>query len=261
MQTLFSIRLFSTLVMSSATTKTYCINLDRSTQRLEEFERHNCSAIAYERFPAVDGKTVAREGLAYSGLMTPEILQKYKDGAVGAALSHRSLWLQCIADQTPLTVCEDDAIFHPEFRSIQSRILGTLDGDFDVLLWGWNFDSPMTLSLHGGVNRCAILGDQNGLRESIEAFKSAPIRPDVLKLHAALGLVCYTVTPKGAKKLLERCFPLRPMSVAFPGLSYRVANMGLDVVTGAAYPTMDSYVAFPPPVITRNDEAISTIQS
>jgi hypothetical protein len=80
-----------------------------------------------------------------------------------------------------------------------------------------------------------------------------------LRLHRALGTVCYTVSPKGAAKLTALCVPLAPQRVYFPLLDRESDNTGIDIAMNAAYPQLAAYVGFPPLALTLNDPALSTV--
>lgn len=230
--------------------KVHLINLDRFTDRLREFVAFNSAAI--------EGKSIPRERLVRDGMINPGL--DYTAGAIGNALSHREFWLRSMASNKVLTVCEDDAIFNHDFRNIRDRALQDLKGAFDFILWGWNFDAEINFALPSDVSPCAAIFNQEVLRNSLDAFVKSGFRPSLFRLHRAFGTVCHTVSPSGAKKLLNNCFPLRPANVFFPLLNREVANVGIDVAASSIYPLIDAYVSFPPAVVTKNDASISTLK-
>jgi glycosyl transferase family 25 len=237
------------------------INLDRTPERLAEFHRLN-EHLGREvsRFRAVDGQTVDVDALTRIQLLKPSVVSKYTRGALGCALSHLALWEKAAARDEVVTICEDDAVFNRHFVETAERLVGTLPPDWDMILWGWNFDSVASFEMLPGISPCWLSFDQQSLREGIANFRELRITPQLFRLHRALGLVCYTVSPKGARALRNHCLPLRDMSVYFTGLNRALYNNGIDIPMNDAYPDIAAYVSFPPLVVTRNDHETTTVQ-
>ena len=231
------------------------INLDRSPRKLEEFAQANRGTIAFERFAAVDGLTLSKQQLIADGIMHADL--DYTPGASGCALSHIALWKRAVASNKPLTICEDDAHFNKEFPRFAGEAIAKLADKFDLILWGWNFDSVLVFDLWG-ISSCAAIFDASQMLTAIERFKTIPFTPTLYALQRAYGLVCYTVTPRGAATLLARALPLRPMQVYFPGLGKHLPNTGLDVVLSSLYPDIIAMVSFPPLVLTKHERGRST---
>ena len=238
---------------------TYVINLDRSEDRLREFRRRNSHMPDIHRFSAVDGSTIDREELIESNTFTSGL--PYTDGAVGAALSHMFFWEAAKAENAVITVCEDDAIFHRQFPELSARFIAGLRDDWDIVLWGWNLDSILLFDLMPGVSHCLATFDQEKMRAGADIFQELPIVPGAFRLLRAFGIVCYTISPRGASAMLDRSLPLRPLKVAFPMVHPEFPNNGIDIVMNDAYPGMNAFVSFPPLVVTKNEHAISTIQT
>jgi glycosyl transferase, family 25 len=236
-------------------TPIHVVSLDRTADRWRAFQADN-PGIAAERFAAVDGRTLDRQALIAAGLIAAEL--DYTPGAFGCALSHAALWRRCVETGAPLTVCEDDAMLRPDFLTATAEASAQA-GDAGLTLWGWNFDSVLAGRLFGETP-FAMGFDQARMRASIDLFRQDRARPTLLRLHRALGTVCYTVTPCGAQALLARCFPLRPESIFIPLLGRELANTGIDIAMNAAYPDMGAYAAFPPLALTRNDASASTVE-
>ncbi len=237
----------------------YLINLDRSSDRLQSFYARNPSLSNVVRFPAVDGSQLSVQALQSSGLMVEAL--PYTKGALGLAMSHLHLWNRCIAEGNPLTVCEDDAIFHPSFHNKMKKVIESLNNKWDIILWGWNFDSVCSFDMLPGCSPCAALFDQQTLRQGITAYQQLTVSPQLFRLHRAFGTICYSLSPQGAGKLKALTFPLKQLQVFFPILNRHLPNNGIDIAMNAYYPQLQAYVSFPPLVITENDHAISTIQA
>jgi GR25 family glycosyltransferase involved in LPS biosynthesis len=233
------------------------INLDRTPERWATFQALNQGIVPFERVRAVDGLQLDRAEMVRAGLLADPAL--YTDGALGCALSHLALWRACLQSGAPLTLCEDDAIFHPDFPAHLDSLAKTSADQFDLVLWGWNFDSVLSADLAPGLPFVSIC-DQSVMRNSVEAWRGAPLDPLLLRLRRAFGSPAYTITPRGARRLIEVCFPIRELSVSLPLFEKPFPNSGVDLAMNAAYERLDAYVSFPPLVITPNDLAASTVQ-
>ena len=236
----------------------YVINLDRSTERLRDFRQINKHFPNIHRFPAVDGSSVNRNDLVEANVFSPNL--PYTDGAVGAALSHLFFWKAAVSEKSAITVCEDDAILHSRFEELAQEALVSLGDSWDFVLWGWNFDSILQFDLMPGISPCLGLFNQEQMRKNVELFQESVFRPTLYRLIRAFGIVCYTISPSGARKFLAETSPIRPFSVSFPLVNDAFPNNGIDIVMNDLYPRMDAYVSFPPLVITKNEHAISTVQ-
>jgi GR25 family glycosyltransferase involved in LPS biosynthesis len=236
------------------------INLARRTDRNERFLRTNPFLEGFQRFEAVDGTSLRQQALLDAKLIQ-EPLKTYTPGALGIALSHKRAWDMCISDGQPVTVAEDDAVFNKSFHEKSRDIMMMLKSDWDIVLWGWNFSSILCVQV------------LEGLRESVMNFESTPLKQDIaifqatqnnsipLRLLGAFGLVCYSISSKGAERLTAWCFPLRNEVVTIPGIGRNLTNYGLDVVMNKYFWQLNAYVCFPPLVWTENDQADSDVQT
>jgi glycosyl transferase family 25 len=237
----------------------YLINLDRGVDRLAQFRRVNAHLLAVERVSAVDGSTVDRQQQVDAGTIAPDLA--YTTGALGCALSHIALWQKAMAGDKPITITEDDAIFNSQFAVLSAGLIATLPADWDLVLWGWNFDSILCFDLLPGISPCVARFSEVLLRNATTKFQKRVLNPVAYRLLRGFGTLCYSISPTGAKKLLAQSLPIRPMTVAFPTVDPAFPNCGIDIVMNAAYPNLSAFVSFPPLVVTRNDKTISTIQS
>ena len=110
-----------------------------------------------------------------------------------------------------------------------------------------------------GVSSFAANFDQKQLRRGIEAFQSAVVAPRLLRLYAAFGIVCYTISPASDARVLKQlCLPLRNAPVVIPGSTapWRIPPWILALVGILA--RVNAFASFPPLVVTKNDHSIST---
>jgi glycosyl transferase family 25 len=237
----------------------HVINLDRGADRLEAFRRLNAHLRDVVRFPAVDGMRLDLLGMTRHGDMDPALLEIYTRGAVGNVMSHLALWEQAIADDAVLTICEDDSIFNRNFVATAQALIARLPAGWDWISWGWNFNSFMQMDFLPGVTPCTLVPQQKRMRMGVEAFQAQVIAPAAFPLLQAFGLPCYTISPKGAREFRARCWPIRQMRLTMP-MGYFLDNVGIDVMTSMAYPVTQSFVCFPPLVISKNEADKSTVQ-
>lgn len=231
----------------------HVINLDRSRQRLETFTRLNGARAEIVRSSAVDGRQVSRVAQVEAGLISADLA--YTDPVLGSALSHISLWQKAAAQQELLTIAEDDAILAPNFAAEATRLMREFE--WDIILWGWNFDAFVWTEIPSRVARAKLEFSQDDLRRNVEVFRATPIRSTLIPLKHAFGIMTYTVTPWGAQQLLKACLPLRNERIEFAGYNVSVENHTLDAAMNKAYPALKAFACLPPLAVSENDPATS----
>jgi glycosyl transferase family 25 len=234
------------------------ISLARSHERRAAFATHNAH-VAYEFFGAVEGATIRPQMELLPELFGPNL--PYTDGAVGCALSHLSLWQDVVDSGRPLTILEDDAILRRDFDSESARVLAGLPPDWDIVVWGWNFDSILALNIMPDVSPTVMHFGQNQLRASIRGFQALEGTPAALRLSECFGTCAYTISPAGARKFMAHCFPLRRFHHFSQGLGRELPNNGIDIPMMGLYPRSRSYCALPPLAVTRNERSNSLVQT
>jgi glycosyl transferase, family 25 len=240
--------------------KLHLINLDRSADRLARFGEINGHVGDVERFAAIDGATVDVAPLVAGGIVEPGVRRFYSNGALGCALSHLALWERVIASGQSAAIVEDDAIFHRDFAAWSERLLGALPPDWEIVLWGWNYDSPLLFDMPG-LATGMVLCDYENIRVRTPDFQGHPIVPTMVRLRQALGLVCYSLSPAGARKLRDFCLPIRFMKVPFRATKGGLMpNIGIDVMMSAQFPSLKAFACLPPLVVAHYDWAASTIR-
>lgn len=236
----------------------FVISLDRTPDRMRDFEKVNAHLQRVSRFSAVDGKQVSHAELRRQGLFAEPIF--YTDGAVGCALSHLRLWNFAVGGRSYTTVFEDDAIVHRDFETISAALIADLSLDWDIILWGWNFDGVLSFDVFPNVP-CLSYFSQVDMHNQWEAIqKNMTRRPALHRLHYTFGTVAYSISPRGAERLTALTFPIRPFRYKVPQRNFEFENLGIDSVMAACYDHLNAYVCFPPLVLTRNEHAGSTVQ-
>lgn len=210
----------------------YIINLDRSVDRWNKiknsFEQQN---IYINRFPAVEGKNLNLNELVKNKLITKDLILNQKrpikrilyasNGAIGCALSHKSVWDLCIKLNKPIMVFEDDITLKPDFMFNLKKYIQYVPQDRDIVY----------LSISG----------YNILKYIKKSINKHCFQTMVY--HAMAGYIIY---PRGAKKLLN-IFPI----------TYQFDFHISDAIT---YEKVKSYIIYPQIINHRVISSDSSIQ-
>ncbi len=236
----------------------FYLNLLKRKDRNDEFLRRNSPGADCRRVDAPEGRLPRVEELLAHGIIA-EPLEAYSPGVLACAISHKELWEQAVSSGTALTIAEDDAVLNRRFSEKAAKVLAALPADWDLILWGWNFDSILHCDIIPGLKDCVMRFDPSPLREGQDRFQDIDVDPIAMRLFGAFGIFCYTVSPKGARLLRQYCFPLRNELVPIPGLGGRLMNFSLDVVMNKYYRLMKAYVSLPPLAWSENDKTTSSL--
>jgi glycosyl transferase, family 25 len=245
----------------------HLVNLDRSPDRLTQFCDVNRYLTSVSRFPAIEGSVLKLDSLVQQGLVTADILSMFSVGALGCAMSNIALWDKSIANDQVVTISEDDAIFNYDFERRAEELMKSLPEDWDIVFWGFNFDMFLSFDVLPGVSPCVATFKQDQMRAGIGAFQKQSITPQVFKARWVFGTSCYSISPRGAKVIKGKILPLRPQVIPFPeaegvlpfGSAWR--TVGIDNSINATHGEINSFVCFPPLVITKNESEKSTIRN
>lgn len=224
----------------------HLVNLDRSTDRLARFRERN-SHIPFRRVAACDGSAIEATTLIEAGLVDPAL--RYRPGALGCALSHVELWRTVCDAGMAITIAEDDAVFSHAFVERAAALLQSVPQDWDIITWGYEFSTFLWVEIVPGVTAAELRPNGDSLKHNIDSFQAAPVTPILMRLLHQFSTVCYSVSPSGAKTLLERCLPLRPDLINFREFPIVIENDGIDCAMNDVYPDMHSFVCVPPLVV------------
>ncbi len=237
------------------------LNLKRRRDRRDRFEKLNQQkGLHFIWVEAVDGRELLQKHSDLSKLADSQHRQHSTAGHIGCALSHKLLWHEAVERNVTLLVCEDDAILCSDFGDAFLRVHQQLPPDWDFLLLGYNFDSVLDVKLLPGIDIRGTFSTRALSEQAILAFKSGLATPAVLPLNNAFGFTTYAISPKGARQLLELCFPLTGMAVAVPALGKVIRPAStLDMVANAYYRALRAFCTVPPlAIVPNNDSDTST---
>lgn len=237
------------------------INLDRSGDRLASFTSANAHLSDVRRFAAADGQQIKPANMIRAGMIDPAVLPRFTPGALGCALSHLILWKRAIAERTPLTITEDDAIFHFDFERHAADALKKVPETWDIIFWGINCGAHIAYAPIGGGEPRTMIVDRDSCRARLATFQGRPIAPVLYRLLQMAGTVCYSISPKGAAALTRLCLPLRPIIRMTDGVRREISGtLGVDLAMNEHYPRLQAFLCEPPLALSPNDPAKSTVQ-
>ncbi|QKC85269.1 glycosyltransferase family 25 protein [Mesorhizobium sp. NZP2077] len=227
--------------------KIHLINLDRSVERWSMYQSNNWHLMHNTvRVSAVDGTSLDREALIKEGLITSDC--PYPPGTLGCALSHINLWKLSASENKAITIFEDDVRTSFRFTEESANIVSQAPADWDLIQWGYIFD-PLFLWLDFGFSKAKLEFYDRRYMNKSTLFQAEKFSRSLIKVEHSFGTQAYTVTPRGARILLEKCLPLRSRLIPFPGTAVILDDTGIDCAMCAAYGSMQAFLCMPPLVI------------
>ena len=227
----------------------HVINLKRSTDRKEAFEKNNSKYInKYNYFEAIDGNDLDINKLDLN--VYDKKASGYTKGALGCALSHYNLWQKCCISNKPFLILEDDVILNKDFADHFRTVFKMLPENWDILLLSYNFDS--LLSFNNTIyEQCnSIFNKTNMTQNDIDNFINSDIFPTIAKLKYCFGTSAYIVSPKGAKNLIDKCFPLNNRIINNIPFLNSLKCYTIDCIMNSIYKDINAYVCPIPFIIT-----------
>lgn len=245
------------------------INLRSRTERRDAFLANNgaeldASGFPWRRVDGVDGGELATsttsEALIARGIIAREGLPDgylpHTWGHLGCALSHRSQWEEAARSEEGdvLVILEDDAEVCPQFGAQLRRALdlATQRGPWDVLHFGFNPDVPLAMQLDCPRMEVQLICMDHGRPVEVGArfpviWPQQPPAGEMLlaRVLDMRSLCGYAVTARGARRLLDGCFPMSATSID-GSISRKLRE---EVLT--------SLVVLPPLVMSPNDHTVS----
>lgn len=234
------------------------ISLKRTPERLQQFHANNAHQnLTVDTLEAVDGLLLDPQALVRDGLITDDLT--WGGGALGAALSHRQCWLRAVETNRPLAIFEDDVFLRSDFASSATHALEGLPENWDIIHFGFNTDSTLEIEIVPG---CFVFGHfGRWYPTSVEGQRFVKTSGSVaaVKLITGYGTCAYAVSPRGAQKLLDKCFPLSWTMHPLRAFHAILRGETADAVMNVHYQEMSSFVCVPPIALALNDKATSTI--
>ncbi|WP_338421354.1 glycosyltransferase family 25 protein [Acetobacter conturbans] len=233
------------------------INRDCDVERYDSFRQMNAHVADIGRFSAVDGHSLDQSELLSKGIITPGL--DYSRGAVGSAMSHILLWNAVAETREPISIFEDDAILCKNFEEESNRAVQSLGENWDIILWGYNYDVNLVFDVLPGVSYCVATFNQTLMRLGVGRYRNMPVNTASFRLLKALGICGYAISPQGAERFLDLCLPLKNEKYWYYRTNDTLHNTSLDQVMCHHYEKTDSFCCFPSLCISKNESSISTI--
>jgi GR25 family glycosyltransferase involved in LPS biosynthesis len=227
----------------------HVINLDRSVDRLARFHERSSHVPDILRVSATDGAQLNREDVVKSGLIAPSL--SYSMGTIGSPISHISLWKKAADENVAVTIFEDDILISKWFQQKAEAILGQIGDQWDVIFWGYAFN-PSYVWVEFGETRTKLecYGDRCYADEtSLVRFRDQDVPVIPVRLMHVFGTLAYSVSPKGARAMLDYCLPLRNRLIEFPDAGVRTSDTSIDVALCGIYASLNAYICIPRLVI------------
>jgi GR25 family glycosyltransferase involved in LPS biosynthesis len=238
----------------------WVLNLARTPERLKWFREQNAGVeVSIERFDAIDGSTLDPRAVVANGIVAAG--SRFTPGAVGNAMSHRAIWSESLARQRPALVFEDDAVLRHDIGAVLPRLVSQVQDNWDIVLLGYNTDSVIELKLwEGGIHLRAAFSVAAPTAAHLTAFAASREPVELFKLSRAFGCCGYAISPRGAEKLLSKCFPMDNRVLPIPALGRSITLSAIDGMLNAFFDSISAYACFTPLVMPINDRASSSVQ-
>lgn len=235
------------------------ISLKSTPQRLEEFFRRNSRSLEHWNVHVLDGVDGPehRELFKQSRLISSNVLKGWSAGAIGSALSHMLSWRLCLKLGKPIIIAEDDTILAEELHNKLQLMVQSKSNQHSFLLLGWNLDSLLQAEFEPGLGLISLFEPAYPKEEELTRLVNSRKERHICKLKRCFGLPAYRITPKMAKRLLEKLNPL--VSEAIPmgrGIPTHFSET-LDGVLNNQYEKIGAEVVFPPLALALNNQSES----
>lgn len=233
------------------------ISLRRSAERRISFAQRNAeTALDYVFVDGVDG-VEQWDAISQSRRVSKAWQGGWSKGAIGSGLSHCLMWRRCLELSHPICVLEDDVLVASDWQQCCSEALDQAPAETDVLLLGWNLDSVLRAEIFPGVTCISLFEPAFPSVPQIRSVLDQQSQRQVVRLHKALGLPGYVVTPRGAQKLLHGLpsFEAEPLMVG-RGIP-EVPSMTLDAQMNRLYSDLQAFVVVSPLVLAENNQQTS----
>jgi GR25 family glycosyltransferase involved in LPS biosynthesis len=242
------------------------INLDRYPDRMTRFLAYNAiDGIEIVRTAAVDGEKLDRADLVARNLIAPDLI--YSTNSVACSLSHVRCWQRIIESGRPAVVCEDDVALRRDFARVHEKFAPDF-AEADAIFWSYNFDMHVAYRVPG-MGICTNIYDEAWFQDEarIAEFQAGEVPTTLWRPERLWGVACYSLTPRGAARMLDLVMPLRNGSIDFlyaTGLKQmstcNFPSLGIDSDLGLVHVReLNAWVAVPPLAIHVTHNNVSTI--
>ncbi|MCT6880029.1 MAG: glycosyltransferase family 25 protein [Commensalibacter sp.] len=241
-----------------------------SEDDLNFFKSRNPHIVDYiEEFDYTPINGINKQKLSNDGIIDQDNI--YSDNELIRTAKHIELWKIASQSKKGITIVESNSFLHNDFKVCMNRGLKS-NPDFDLFVWQYSLNWPICVEMCPGFPKMAItFRDQrsnlpititNDMLIDANVFQNSSIDPFFLKLYSFAGLGCYSLSPKGAKQLLDLSLPIGKKQPAtyqenavgsnlyiVEGAQER-PNTSLDIEMNRHIPTLETYTSYPMLAIT-----------
>jgi glycosyl transferase family 25 len=240
----------------------YAISLDPAGDRYRTFAARNAHLGEITIFKAIKGADIPVDERVSSGLLTPELFAAgtVTEGTLGCAASHRAVWRKIAAASEGAVIMEDDVLTHVALPLFIDKYRNLLRNT-EVVFFGVNTDSVLATVTPQGLSVQETMAPQKPDPQWIaNAFANttlSDVQPH--RLLKGFGLCCYWLSPPGAAKLLESCYPLTLEGTDIPFMQKKWPGSAIDGRMNAFLPLMSAYVTRPFLAYSPNDDSSTSV--
>lgn len=241
----------------------FILTLDVLAPRFQKFSLSNqhLAEIDPDIFLGVVGSSLSDEQIILENYATQELLLSGSGtrGLIGNAASHKKMWEIVATRGRGCLIIEDDAITHKGIAGFIHDNLMVLEQN-DITFFGYNTDAPLELETPEGRTLSIVTSpkypDMDWMFSALAKTNVSNV--GLYKLRASFGMLCYWISPKGAKRLGGACFPLTMETCYIPFLPHRMPAISIDRRLCSIYARSSAWMAWPPLAYTENRESLTT---
>ncbi len=236
----------------------YLINLPNHKEKLLKFKKQNSFLLNHVYvFEAYNGQSLSRRQLILNKYITER--NNYDPRSLGIMMSHVELWKIAAKSKHGIIIAEDDVIIHSDFIEQSKQIIKNYP-TYDLIAWSYNLDWPIQMNVAKGLptvltsykikvgdpqfnpdGQIGFYGDKINQKEYFNSI----IHPKLTKVLMFTGLSFYSISPKGAKYLLNQ-LPIDNENLYFISYERFYFNQsGIDMSLAKFYPNMEAYICSP----------------
>ena len=233
--------------LTKASWRCVAITLDPGGKRYKSFLRNN-NHLQIETFHGFKGEDIPQDEIINRKLATKELAVSplLTPGAIGCAASHKSIWNTAATEGKGYFILEDDCYTHQKTTAFINDNLDLLM-DIDICFFGINTDSILQSISPLGLSSLSLFQPKHPSEEWIKNALSKTNTKEVAlhRLIKAFGFCAYFISPTGAKKLIEKIFPLSLETTNIPLITEKMPAISIDRAGCREYPQLKACTCQP----------------
>ena len=244
--------------------KKYVISTEIYKDRLDNFFESNDSVSDCKVVMGINAQKIVKDAAAAEEIAAhTSNATLWPIGSICCGLAHLQIMRECLESNEPVTIFEDDAILVSNFDIKSKALLEQIGNDWDLIQWGFNWDSFLYIRFpqkNGSIIKIQAISEIEKL--NLDAFKDSGQASVLFPLVTSFGMHAYSISPKGAKKILEKYPTVTDLFVNnmnLLGNGHGYWSLSLDMVLNSFYDSNNCFISFPPLSYSANDKQASAI--